>query len=201
VASPLFAVDRLSAWAGKTAAWCIVALTAVVCYDVVARYAFNAPTQWGFDVAYMLYGTLFMMAGAYTLSRNGHVRGDVLYRFLAPRTQAAIDLTLYLLFFVPGILALAWFGIGFAHDSWMMAERSQTSASNLPLYPLKMIIPLAGALVLLQGAAEIVRCVLCLRHGDWPQRLHDVEEVDVAELRRMLQSADAVPDPPQSQAR
>jgi TRAP-type mannitol/chloroaromatic compound transport system permease small subunit len=191
VSSPLHAIDRLSAWAGKAAAWCIVALTAVVCYDVVARYVFNAPTQWGFDVAYMLYATLFMMAGACTLSRNGHVRGDVLYRFLSPRTQAALDLGLYLLFFVPGILALAWFGIGFAQESWIMAERSQTSASNIPLYPLKMIIPVAGALVLLQGLAEILRCVSCLRHGAWPPRLHDVEEVDLEELRQLTQDGSA----------
>jgi TRAP-type mannitol/chloroaromatic compound transport system permease small subunit len=185
----LFAIDRISAFAGKAASWCIVLLTAVVCYDVVARYVFNAPTQWGFDVAYILYGTLFMMAGAYTLSRNGHVRGDVLYRFLTPRTQAAIDLVLYLLFFVPGILALAWFGVGFAHDSWTMLERSQTSASNLPIYPLKAIIPVAGALLLLQGLAEIARCVICLRTGDWPRRLHDVEEVDVEEMKANLEAA------------
>ena len=129
----LFTIDRISAFAGKAASWCIVLLTAVVCYDVVARYVFNAPTQWGFDVAYILYGVLFMMAGAYTLSRNGHVRGDVLYRFLSPRTQAGLDLVLYLLFFVPGILALAWFGIGFAQESWAILERSQTSASNIPI--------------------------------------------------------------------
>jgi TRAP-type mannitol/chloroaromatic compound transport system permease small subunit len=181
----LLAIDRLSAWAGKACAWCIVALTAVVCYDVAARYVFNAPTQWGFDVAYMLYAILFMMAGAYTLSRNGHVRGDVLYRFLSPRTQAALDLGLYLLFFVPGILALAWFGIGFAQESWAVAERSQTSASNIPIYPLKALIPVAGALLLLQGVAEIVRCLLCLREGVWPARLHDVEEVDIEELKAM----------------
>ena len=191
MSSPLIAIDRLSAWAGKAAAWCIVALTAVVCYDVVARYVFNAPTQWGFDAAYMLYATLFMMAGAYTLSRNGHVRGDVLHRFLSPRTQAALDLGLYLLFFVPGILALAWFGIGFAQESWAMAERSQTSASNIPLYPLKMIIPVAGALLLLQGLAEILRCVLCLRRGEWPPRLHDVEDVDLEALRRLTQDESA----------
>ncbi len=187
MSSLLFTIDRISAFAGKAASWCIVLLTGVVCYDVVARYVLNAPTQWGFDVAYILYGTLFMMAGAYTLSRNGHVRGDVLYRFLGARTQAAIDLVLYLLFFVPGILALAWFGVGFAHDSWAMLERSQTSASNLPIYPLKAIIPLAGALLLLQGLAEIARCVICLRTGQWPQRLHDVEEVDIEELRAMTQ--------------
>jgi TRAP-type mannitol/chloroaromatic compound transport system permease small subunit len=162
-----------------------VGLTAVVCYDVAARYIFNAPTQWGFDVSYMLYGTLFMMAGAYTLSRNGHVRGDVLYRFLSPRTQAGLDLALYLLFFVPGVLALAWFGIGFAQESWILAERSQTSASQIPLYPLKTVIPIAGALLLLQGFAEIARCVVCLRRGQWPARLHDVEEVDIEELKAM----------------
>jgi TRAP-type mannitol/chloroaromatic compound transport system permease small subunit len=185
----LFTIDRISAFAGKAAAWCIVLLTAVVCYDVVARYVFNAPTQWGFDVAYILYGVLFMMAGAYTLSRNGHVRGDVLYRFLSPRTQAGLDLVLYLLFFVPGILALAWFGIGFAQESWAILERSQTSASNIPIYPLKAVIPLAGGLLLLQGLAEIARCMICLRTGVWPQRLHDVEEVDIDELKAMTQES------------
>jgi TRAP-type mannitol/chloroaromatic compound transport system permease small subunit len=182
----LFAIDRISAFAGKAAAWSVVLLTLVVCYDVVARYVFNRPTQWGFDLAYMLYAVLFMIAGAYTLSRNGHVRGDVLYRFLGPRAQAALDLVLYLLFFVPGVLALAWYGIGFAHDSWSMLERSQTSASNIPIYPLKAVIPIAGALLLLQGAAEIARCVICLRTGEWPQRLHDVEEADVEQLKALV---------------
>jgi TRAP-type mannitol/chloroaromatic compound transport system permease small subunit len=189
MSSLLFAIDRISAFAGKATSWCIVLLTAVVSYDVVARYFFNAPTQWGFDVVYILYAVLFMMAGAYTLSRNGHVRGDVLYRFLSPRTQAVLDLALYLLFFVPGILALAWFGIGFAQDSWAILERSQTSASNIPIYPLKAVIPVAGGLLLLQGLAEIVRCAICLRTGEWPQRLHDVEEVDIEELKAMTQEA------------
>jgi len=184
----LFSVDRISAFTGKAAAWAIVLLTLVVAYDVVARYVFNRPTQWGFDVTYMLYAVLFMLAGAYTLSRNGHVRGDVLYRFLSPRTQAALDLALYVLFFVPGILALAWYGIGFAQDSFAILERSQTSASDIPIYPLKAIIPVAGALLLLQGLAEIVRCLICLRSGEWPGRLHDVEEVDLDELKAMTQS-------------
>ena len=184
----LFSIDRISAFTGKAAAWAIALLTLVVAYDVVARYVFNRPTQWGFDVTYMLYAVLFMLAGAYTLSRNGHVRGDVLYRFLSPRTQAALDLALYLLFFVPGILALAWYGIGFAQDSFAILERSQTSASDIPIYPLKAIIPVAGALLLLQGLAEIVRCLICLRSGEWPGRLHDVEEVDLDELKAMTQS-------------
>jgi TRAP-type mannitol/chloroaromatic compound transport system permease small subunit len=185
----LLAVDRLSAWVGKLFAWCIVGLTAMVCYDVVARYVFRAPTAWGGDVSLLFYGALFMMAGAYTLSRNGHVRGDVLYRFLAPRTQAAIDLALYLLFFVPGIAALAWFGVDFARDSWVMKEQSQTSAMGLPVYPLKTFIPIAGGLLLLQGLAEIARCVICLRTGEWPRRLHDVEEVDVDEMKANLEAA------------
>jgi TRAP-type mannitol/chloroaromatic compound transport system permease small subunit len=182
----LLSIDRLSAWVGKAFSWCIVGLTAMVCYDVVVRYLFRAPTAWGLDVSLMLYGTLFMMAGAYTLSRNGHVRGDVLYRFLSPRTQAAVDLALYLLFFLPGIGALAWFGIGFAADSWAMREQSQTTSYGLPVYPMKTVIPIAGALLLLQGLAEIARCVICLRTGEWPQRLHDVEELDVEEIKASL---------------
>lgn len=188
----LLAVDRLSARVGKAFAWCIVALTLMVCYDVVVRYALRAPTSWGLDVSLMLYGALFMMAGAYTLSRNGHVRGDVLYRFLAPRTQAWLDLTLYLLFFLPGIGALAWFGIGFAMDAWAIKEQSQTTSNGLPLYPLKTIIPIAGSLLLLQGLAEIVRCVICIRQGQWPQRLHDVEEVDVEDMKEKLRQSGAL---------
>lgn len=188
----LLAVDRLSAWVGKTFAWCIVGLTAMVGLDVVLRYVFRAPTHWGLDVSLMLFSALFLMAGAYTLSRNGHVRGDVLYRFLSPRAQAGIDLTLYLLFFVPGIGALAWFGVGFAADSWVIREQSQTSSGGLPVYPMKMLIPIAGALLLLQGVSEMARCAICLRTGQWPQRLHDVEEVDVDELRANL-NADREP--------
>ena len=179
----LFRIDRLSAWAGKAGAWCIVGLTAVVCFDVVARYIFNAPTQWGADVSILLYSALFMMAGAYTLSRNGHVRGDVLYRFLPERVQAGLDLALYLLFFIPGIAALAWFGVGFSWESWLLSERSQISNSSIPVYPLKVLIPIAGALLLVQGAAEIARCTICLRTGSWPRRLHDVEEIDIEELK------------------
>lgn len=182
----LLAIDRLSAWVGKAFAWCIVLLTATICYDVVMRYAFRAPTHWGLDASLMLFGALFMMAGAYTLSRNGHVRGDVLYRFLSPRTQAWLDLALYLAFFLPGIAALAWFGIGFAQDSIAILEQSQTSSGGLPTYPGKIMIPIAGALLLLQGLGEIARCVICIRIGEWPQRLHDVEEVDIEELKASI---------------
>ena len=182
----LLFVDKLSTWVGQAFSLCIVLLTLHVSWEVFSRYALDAPRAWAFDVMIYLYGTLFMMAGAYTLSRNGHVRGDVLYRFLPPKLQAGLDLGLYLLFFIPGIAALAWFGVGFFWESWGFAEKSQTSSSSIPIYPLKLVIPIAGGLLLLQGAAEISRCMICLKRGQWPQRLHDVEEIDVEELKADL---------------
>jgi TRAP-type mannitol/chloroaromatic compound transport system permease small subunit len=188
--SLLLSIDRISAWTGKAVAWTVVVLTALVCYEVAARYVFNAPTQWGFDLAYMLFGTGFMLAGAYTLSRNGHVRADLLYRTLAPRTQAAMDLALYLLFFLPGIAALVYAGMDFAQVSLQMREVSSVTSAGTPVYPFKMMIPLAGALLLLQAAAEIARCVLCLRDGRWPKRLDDVEEESVDQLREIIGGQD-----------
>jgi TRAP-type mannitol/chloroaromatic compound transport system permease small subunit len=185
----LLAVDRLSTFIGKAFAWTVVLLTALISWEVFSRYVFNAPHAWVLDAQIMLYGTLFMTAGAYTLSKNGHVRGDVLYGFFMPRTQAAIDLVLYLLFFVPGIFALTWAGWGFANES--LAIREQTfSADALPLYPFKFIIPLAGGILLLQGLVEIIRCVMCLKTGEWPARDQDVEEVDVDKLKEMVQVKD-----------
>lgn len=182
----LFMIDRLSAWSGKLFAWTVVLLTLIVCYDVARRYLLNDPTQWAFDLAYILFGTLFMMAGAYTLSRNGHVRADMMYRTLQPRTQAAFDLVLYLLFFLPGIAALVYAGVEFTQVSWAMKEVSSVTSSGTPIYPFKLVIPIAGGLLLLQGLAEIVRCVVCLRTGQWPQRLHDVEEEDVEAFKEIL---------------
>jgi TRAP-type mannitol/chloroaromatic compound transport system permease small subunit len=187
-------VDRVSAFVGKAFAWLIVVLTGIICYDVAARYLFRAPTSWAFDGAYILYGTLFMMAGAYTLSRNGHVRGDVLYGFFPPRFQAGVDLALYFLFFLPGIAALAWAGIDFAQFSWSLREHSSTMAGGPPLYHFKTLIPIAGGLVLLQGLAEVVRCIVCLRTGTWPPRLHDVEEVDLEEIRKRVKADPTRPD-------
>jgi TRAP-type mannitol/chloroaromatic compound transport system permease small subunit len=185
----LLAVDRLSTFIGKAFAWTVVLLTALISWEVFSRYVFNAPHAWVLDAQIMLYGTLFMTAGAYTLSKNGHVRGDVLYGFFMPRTQATIDLVLYIVFFVPGIFALTWAGWGFANES--LAIREQTfSADALPLYPFKFIIPLAGGILLLQGVVEIIRCVLCLQTGEWPARDQDVEEVDVEKLKEMVQVKD-----------
>jgi TRAP-type mannitol/chloroaromatic compound transport system permease small subunit len=172
-------IDELSSWMGKAFGWLILLLTAVVSYDVVARYVFVAPTDWAFDVSYMSYGAMFMMAGAYTLARGGHVRGDFIYSRLRPRTQAAVDLVLYFLFFLPGIAALAYSGWDFARTSWHLREHSSLTAGGPPVYPFKALIPIAGALLLVQGIAEIGRCVLCLRKGEWPDRLKDAEEIDI----------------------
>ena len=182
----LFMIDRISAWSGKLFAWTVVILTLLVCFDVTMRYVFNAPNQWVFDVAYILYGLLFMMAGAYTLSRNGHVRADMMYRTMQPRTQAWFDLVLYILFFIPGISALVYAGIEFTQASWEMKEVSSVTSSGVPVYPFKLFIPVAGGLLLLQGIAEIVRCIQCIRFGEWPQRLHDVEEEDIDQIKEIL---------------
>ncbi|SRR5258708_4321241 len=176
----LFKIDRISEWTGKACAWLIVVLMLVVCVEVFKRYILNAPTAWIFDVDNMIYGTLFMMCGAYTLAASGHVRGDFLYSSMKPRTQAAFDLVLYFLFFIPGILALMYAGVDFAGLSWRIGEHSMT-VDGPPIYPFKTIIPIAGAFVMIQGIAEIVRCVVCLRTGAWPERLRDVEEIDVVE--------------------
>jgi TRAP-type mannitol/chloroaromatic compound transport system permease small subunit len=186
----LLAVDRFSTVIGKFFAWAVVGLTVLITWEVFSRYALNTPHAWVLDMQIMLYGTLFMTAGAYTLSKNGHVRGDVLYGFFQPRTQAAVDLSLYLLFFLPGIFALTWAGWQFAVDS--LAIREQTfSADALPLYPFKFIIPIAGGGLLLQGIVEIIRCILCLKTGEWPERDQDVEEVDVDKLKQMVHVQDA----------
>lgn len=176
----LLAVDHVSSWVGKAFAWLIVVLMLLVVLEVFKRYALNAPTAWVFDASNMLYGTLFMMCGAYTLSQNGHVRGDFFYGSAKPRTQASLDLVLYILFFIPGVIALTWAGWTYAGDSWAIKEQT-FNADPLPLYPFKSIIPIAGAIVLLQGLAEIIRCVVCLKTGQWPDRLKDAEEIDVIE--------------------
>ncbi|HYC02053.1 MAG TPA: TRAP transporter small permease subunit [Azospirillaceae bacterium] len=176
--SLLFAVDRTSVLVGKAFSWCIVLLTAAVCLEVFMRYVLGRPTEWAYDMSYILYGTLFLMCGPYLLSRNGHVRGDFLYRNWSPKTQATVDLALYLVFFFPAVLALIYTGYDFAKLSWTMKEHSSFSPNGPPLYHFKSLIPIVGILLLAQGLAEVARCLICLRTGDWPQRLHDVEELE-----------------------
>ena len=179
-------VDRLSTWIGQFFSWLVVGLTALIGYEVFSRYVLNSPHAWAFDAMIMMYGTMFMMAGAYTLSKNGHVRGDILYGFLKPRTQAIFDLILYVVFFIPGVVALAYAGYGYAADSWKILEHSSITADGPPLYPFKTIIPLAGVILLIQGIVEILRCVVCIQQGEWPSREQDVEEVDVDKLKAMV---------------
>ncbi len=180
----LLFVDGISTWVGKTFGWCILVLTFTTAYEVFARYVFGAPTTWAFDASYILYGTLFMMAGAYTLARNGHVRGDFLYRAWKPRTQAISDLVLYVLFFFPGMLAFMYAGYTFAKFSYMMNERSAASPDGPIIWPFKWLIPIVGCLMVLQGVVEVIRCVICIRTGEWPRRLHDVEEMDKLVLKQ-----------------
>ena len=179
----LRAIDQVSYWSGKAFAWLIVTLTFVVSVEVFKRYILNAPTAWIFDLNNFLYGTLFMMTGAYTLAAAGHVRADFVYIYLRPRAQAALDLALYFLFFIPGILGLIYAGYDYAALSWRIGEHSTVTAEGPPIYHFKSVIPIAGVLVMLQGLAEIVRCVECLRTGAWPARLEDVEEIDVIDTQ------------------
>ena len=181
VQSLLHTIDGISTWVGKAAAWLMMILMTVVCVEVFKRYIMNMPTAWIFDLDNMLYGTAFMLCGAYMLAQNAHVRGDFLYSSMRPRTQATLDLVLYIAFFLPGIAALAYAGWDYASISYRINEHSNVTADGPPVYHFKFMIPLAGALLLLQGAAEIMRCVICLKTGVWPSRLKDVSEIDVVE--------------------
>jgi TRAP-type mannitol/chloroaromatic compound transport system permease small subunit len=186
----LLFVDKMSTRVGQAFSWFIVALTLLVSWEVFSRYALDRPHAWAFDGMIQLYGTLFMMAGAYTLAKNGHVRGDVLYGFFPPRLQAGLDLALYLLFFIPGVVAFLWAGYYYAGESWAIREGSNVTADGPPYYPFKTVIPIAGAFLLLQGIVEIVRSAICLKQGAWPSREEDVEEVDVDKLKEMVHVKD-----------
>ena len=186
----LLRIDKISTFVGQAFSWLIVALTLLISWEVFSRYVLDRPHPWAFDVMIMLYGTLFMMAGAYTLAKAGHVRGDVLYGFFEPRTQATIDLILYVIFFVPGVFALTYAGYFYAAESWAVNEHSNVTAEGPPIYPFKTILPLAGAILLAQGIVEIIRCAICIKQGHWPSREDDVQEVDVVKLKEMVHVKD-----------
>ena len=186
----LLAVDRFSTFVGTAFSWLIITLTFMITYEVFSRYALDAPHDWAFDGMIQMYGMLFMMAGAYTLSKNNMVRGDVLYGFFPPRVQAALDLTLYILFFLPGVTALCWAGYRYAGESWAIFEKSGITAEGPPIFHFKTIIPIAGVFLLVQGIVEILRCIRCLKDGRWPSRVEDVEEVDVDKLKELVHVKD-----------
>jgi TRAP-type mannitol/chloroaromatic compound transport system permease small subunit len=184
----IYAIDQFSKTIGHAFAWCLIVLVAGTCYEVFMRYALNDPTSWAFDLSYLMYGALFYMAGAYTLSRAGHVRADMFYRRWSPRTQAAVELVLYVVFFFPGILALVISGGEYGLESMRILEVSVNSPAGVPIWPLKMMIPVGGALIALQGFAEVLRCIVCLRDGEWVARLHDVEELETQILQQAAEN-------------
>lgn len=185
IQSLLHGIDQISKSVGHAFAWCIVILTLGTSYEVFVRYVLDDPTSWAFDMSYILYGGLFLMSGAYALSRGAHVRGDIFYRLMPPRVQATIELVLYIIFFYPGVIALAYSGWHYAADATRIHEVSVNSPIGVPIWQLKMIIPAVGILLCLQGVAEVLRCVICLRSGEWPPRLHDVEEMETAVLHQV----------------
>jgi TRAP-type mannitol/chloroaromatic compound transport system permease small subunit len=186
----LLAIDNISTFIGQFFSWLIVALTLFISWEVFSRYVLDHPHSWAFDVMIIMYGTLFMMAGAYTLAKGGHVRGDVLYGFFEPRTQATIDLILYIVFFIPGVFAMTYAGYFYAMESLAIRESSTITAEGPPIWPFKMMLPLAGAFLLAQGIVEIIRCAICIKQGDWPSRAQDVQEVDVDKLKDMVNVKD-----------
>lgn len=186
----LLFVDKISTWVGQAFSFLIIFLTLHVSWEVFSRYVLDAPRSWAFDAMIMMYGTLFMMAGAYTLAKNSHVRGDVIYGFFTPRAQATLDLILYIVFFLPGVTAFVWAGYTYAAESWAINEHSNITAEGPPVYPFKTVIPVAGALILMQGIVEIIRCVICIKRGAWPSREEDVQEVDVDKLKDMVHVKD-----------
>jgi len=186
----IYAIDLLSRTVGHAFAWCLVILTLGTTYEVFMRYALNAPTSWAFDFSYLMYGAMFYMAGAYTLSRGGHVRADMFYRLWRPRTQATVELVLYVLFFFPGVLALVIAGWAYGYDSMRIFESSVNSPAGVPIWPLKMLIPFGAGLLALQGFADVLRCIVCMQNNEWPARLHDVEELEKQILEEYARKAE-----------
>tara|TARA_E500000318_G_scaffold18953_2_gene19721 strand:- start:159 stop:803 length:645 start_codon:yes stop_codon:yes gene_type:complete len=182
--------DRLSAWFGKTFGWLILLMTLGMSYEVASRYLFNAPTTWSLDVSFIMYGTLFMMGGAYTLSRGGHVRGDFLYRLWKPQTQAKVDLVLYIFFFFPGVTALILSGWKYAVRSWGYGEVSVNSPAGVPIFQFKAVIVAAGILLFIQGIAQVMRCILCIREGYWRNADDDVEETEELLMKQQVAKED-----------
>jgi len=184
-------IDIFSRSVGHAFSWCVLVLAASTCYEVFMRYVLNSPTVWAFDISYMMYGALFMMSGAYAVSRNSHVRGDFIYRKWSPRTQAKVDLTLYFLFYFPAIFAMVFTGAFYAFESMRILESSVNSPAGVPVWPLKMVIFAAGITLLIAGISEVMRCLLCIRTGRWLSRSGDVEELEVVLIQQHAQKVKA----------
>jgi len=174
----IYTIDQFSKTVGHIFAWCIVMLMLGTSWEVFVRYVLDDPTSWAFDWSYIMYGALFYMAGAYTLSRGGHVRADMFSRNWPTRVQAGVELFLYIVFFFPGVISLVYSGWSYGNDSMRIHEMSINSPVGIPIWQIKMLIPVGGALIALQGIAEVLRCIVCLRDGEFAPRLHDVEELE-----------------------
>ena len=185
----IYTIDQLSKTIGHAFAWCIIIVMFGTCYEVFVRYVLDDPTSWAFDMSYLMYGAIFYMAGAYTLSRGGHVRADIWYRKWSDRTQAGVELALYVVFFFPGILALVIAGSDYGIEAIRIREVSVNSPAGMPIWPLKMMICVGALLIAIQGFAEVLRCIVCLRVGQWPDRLHDVEELETQILKEHARKA------------
>jgi len=162
-------IDRLNHWIAKGAAWLVPVLILELVYDTAARYLFNSPTEWSYDISYMLYGAIFMLGAAHTLAIDKHVRIETIYGKLSRRAKALINAVCYLILYFPSVLALLYFGTTFTVRSWKMWEAGGESMWQPPIYPFKTILPLAALLLLLQGIAQFLRCINDLRgthHAD-----------------------------------
>ena len=151
------AIDALTRAVGKAIAWLILPMVLSLVWEVVARYFFNAPTVWAYDMTFMLYGTFFMVGSAWTLQKGGHIRTDVYYGRWSPRTQARVDLACYVVFFFPAMAVMGWLGIEYFLKSYGQNERIVTSPWLPIVWPFKFMIPATAALLLLQGIAECIR--------------------------------------------
>ena len=175
--------DNLSTTVGKSFSWCIVVLMFGTCYEVIMAYVFNAPTLWNFDLSMQMYGAILMMSGAYCLATESHVRGDVIYRLFKPQTQAWVDLTLYFIFFFPGVLALVFYGYEYAAFSWKLKESSWSSPAQIQIYMVKALIPMSGVILTIQGISEVCRSIICIQTGHWPARMVVAEETEKILMR------------------
>lgn len=185
IQSLLHGIDQFSKSVGHAFAWCIVILILGTSYEVFVRYVLDDPTSWAFDMSTILYGGLFLMSGAYALSRGSHVRGDIFYRLMPKRVQASLEFVLFIIFFYPAVIALMYAGWSYSMDSVRIHEVSVNSPIGVPIWQLKLIIPAAGTMLAIQGIAEMLRCIICIRTGEWPERLHDVEETETAILHQI----------------
>ena len=168
LAATIRALDAVSIWSGKATAWLILPMVGSLVYEVIARYVFDAPTIWAYDMTYMIYGVFFMMGAAFTLQRKGHIRTDSFYGNWTPRVQGAVDAFCYVVFYFPGLGVFAYVNWDFFLRSLGQSERVVSSPWMPVIYPVKGFMFLAVVLLLLQGLSELLKSCWAAKHGEWP---------------------------------